>query len=680
MSHAVVDEHSPMLKKKITTGQPVWLDQEYKKARATRRKLEKVWKKNRSEEHRVKYMEQKQVCAEMVLTKQTNHYSKIISEAGNCQKSLFRIANDLLDKTKEKVLPSYSDPEKLANEFNEYFVEKVKKIRKSIPETTSNGNHYSRPFTGIRMNEFKLVTEEDVKKVLQQSGIKTCMEDPIPSKLMQPAVDAALPILTRLVNTSLQEGSMEGIKESVLDPLLKKAGLDVDNKKNFRPVNNLLFLSKLIERVAGDQLDQHMSTNNLHEHSQFAYKQHHNTEAMMLGLTDEVLRGFDENQATVIVFLDLSAAFDTIDIDKVLDIMDEEIGIGGVVLKWFRSFLEDRTQKVKIDNQYSESLNVPCGAPQGSVLGPKIFNINVRSQPMVFKHCLFSTSSFADDSNGRKQFALTFQFNVLKNDIVNCLKHIIEWSNAHYMKINPDKTEILLLCPSSMNKDIIIKGVIFEDQCIRFSKEVKNVGVWLDRNLQMDKHINNVTSHCYKILKDIGRVRKCLEQSHLERLVHAVVSSRLDYCNILFMNICKGNLFKLQKLQNAAARLVLGKSKRYSATLALKKLHWLKVEARITFKVLLIVYKVLNGLWSKNLELQYKKFNGRPNDFLLLETPNFKTMYGKRIFAYYGSRLWNALPVDVRAVQDVETYKKKLKTILFEGHEDLVKRAFKYKS
>ena len=146
---------------------------------------------------------------------------------------------------------------------------------------------------------------------------------------------------------------------------------------------------------------------------------------MMLGLTDEVLRGFDENQATVIVFLDLSAAFDTIDIEKLLAIMDGEIGVGGTVLKWFRSFLEDRTQKVKIDNEYSESLSVPCGAPQGSVLGPKIFNINVRSQPMVFKKCMFTTSSFADDSNGRRQFALTFQFNVINKDIVNCLKHII---------------------------------------------------------------------------------------------------------------------------------------------------------------------------------------------------------------------------------------------------------------
>ena len=216
---------------------------------------------------------------------------------------------------------------------------------------------------------------------------------------------------------------------------------------------------------------------------------------MMLGITDEVLKGFDENKATVIIFLDLSAAFDTIDVEKVLQILDVEIGVGGVVLKWFRSFLEGRTQKVKIDDEYSDSLTVPCGAPQGSVLGPKIFNINVRSQPMVFKQCMFTSSSFADDSNGRRQFALTFQFSVINNDVVQCLHRIINWSNAHYMKINPDKTEILLLCPSSLNDEVIIKGVIFEDQCIRFSTEVKNVGVWLDRNLTMDKHVSQVVSH-----------------------------------------------------------------------------------------------------------------------------------------------------------------------------------------
>ena len=144
----------------------------------------------------------------------------------------------------------------------------------------------------------------------------------------------------------------------------------------------------------------------------------------MVGLIDEVLEGFDENKCTVIVFLDLSAAFDTIDQEKLLEILSEEIGISGTALKWFRSFMTGRTQKVRINNEYSESLDVKFGTPQGSVLGPEMFSLYVRNQPKVFEKCNFNSSSFADDSNRRKTFAITFQYDVLKNDVRNCLEEI----------------------------------------------------------------------------------------------------------------------------------------------------------------------------------------------------------------------------------------------------------------
>ena len=425
LSKAVLDQHAPIVEKKVTAGIPAWIDDEYKRSRKLRRKYERKWKKDKTEENMKNYIDQKKLCGELALSKQTMHYSKIVREAGNCQKSLFRIADELLDKNKQHVLPAYSNPTELADEFNAYFVDKVKKIRKSIPPATGDTTYYKRPFVGEKLLQFRELTEEEVKELIQTHGIKTSMEDPIPAKLMRLSLDETIPVLTQLVNQSLKEGSMTGVKESILNPLLKKSGLDADNKKNFRPVNNLLYLSKLIERAVGNQLNDHMTKNNLHEESQFAYKTHHNTENMMLGIVDEVLRGFDENQATVIIFLDLSAAFDTIDVDKFLEIMQEEIGVDDIALQWFKSFLDQRTQRVKIENEYSDSLQVPCGAPQGSILGPRIFNINVRSQPKVFKQCKFSSSSFADDSNGRKRFALTFQFDNLKNDIVNCLQHII---------------------------------------------------------------------------------------------------------------------------------------------------------------------------------------------------------------------------------------------------------------
>ena len=196
----------------------------------------------------------------------------------------------------------------------------------------------------------------------------------------------------------------------------------------------------------------------------------------------------------------------------------------------------------------------------------------------------------------------------------------------------------------------------------------------------MNKHVNSIVSHCYKILKDIGKIKKYLERSRLERLVHAVISSRLDQCNSLLVNMSTDNMHKYQKLQNAAARLILGRRRRDSATEALRELHWLNIDTRITFKIILIVFKLIHRLCAENITLDYKAFNGRPTDFLMLNTPNFKTKYGKRMFVYNGTRLCNALPVELRMEEDVEQFKKRLKTLLFDHHNELQQRAFKYKS
>ena len=674
-SRRVVDQHSPLVSRRVGVSREAWMDSEYRNNRAKRRMFERKWKKRKTEENRINYINQKEVCTQLAMSKQTAHYTKLVENASGSQNSLFKLANKLLDKKNEKILPTHNDPQQLANDFNSYFIEKVKNIRESIPnvERTNTG----RLFTGEKLTVFKPTTEEEIKQIISENGVKTCMEDPLPSKLMISSMDVVLPVLVKLVNQSLREGSMDGVNWSVVGPLLKKLGLDSEVKKNYRPVNNLLPFSKLTEGVVSIRLDEHMDVNSLHERSQFAYKKHHNTEILMLNVTDEAIRGFDNNMATIVVFLDLSAAFDTIDIDKILQILEDEIGIGGVALHWFRSFLTGRTQRVKISGVYSESCDVPFGAPQGSVLGPKLFNINVRSQPLVFKQCSFNSSSFADDSNGRRSFAISFQFEIISNEVPKCIDRIIHWSHEHFMKINPEKTEIVLFRPFSLNSDIIMNGVLLGEQCIRFSKIVKNVGVWLDENLTLDKHINSVVSHSHKILRDIGRVKKYMQRTHLEQLIHAVIS-HLDYCNSLFINVSKDNLFKLQKLQNTAARIILGRRRHESASAALKELHWLNIDARITFKILLLVHKVVRGKCS--LKLTYKSFNGRAEDELKLETPNFKTKYGKRLFEYNGSRLWNALPLHLRKEEDTEVYKKRIKTLLFDGNQELKRIAFKYQT
>ena len=165
---------------------------------------------------------------------------------------------------------------------------------------------------------------------------------------------------------------------------------------------------------------------------------------------------------------------------------------------------------------------------------------------------------------------------------------------------------------------------------------------------------------------------------HTEQLVHAVVSSRLDYCNSLFFNINKSNIFKLQKVQNAAARLVVRKGKRHSITNIFNNLHWLKIEARIVFKILLLVHKCIVGKCSHNLSITYKRYNCRPDDHLMLDRNKVYTKYGTRTFDYASSRLWNALPLHLRCAEKIDSFKKGVKTILFADYDNFMRSVYKY--
>ena len=265
---------------------------------------------------------------------------------------LFKVANELLDKKQEQVLPIHSDAKELADEFNKYYIDKIKKIRESIPTNAIVPECCKRKFEGALLADFSPTNESEINDMLKKSGLKTSAEDPIPSKLLKSLLETSIRMWKVLINKSFEEGTFDGVKCSVIEPLLKKQNLDPEVRKNYRPVSKLPFFSKLTERLVLHRLESHMDEHALHESTQFGYKQHHSTETMMRGMMDEILKGFDENKATIVIFLDLSAAFDTIDFDKVLEILREEIGITGNALKWFRSFLTGRKQCVKIEDQY----------------------------------------------------------------------------------------------------------------------------------------------------------------------------------------------------------------------------------------------------------------------------------------------------------------------------------------
>ena len=677
--HTVVDEVAPNITKvQKCNNEPAWMDTEFKSERRTRRQLERVWRKSKDIKDKHAYIIQRDKCAILSKSKQQQYYSDIIQRSEGDQKALYNIVSNLLDTKKRSVLPQSENTEDLANKFNTYYTEKVEKIRATIPpvQRDTMADKSYKKFEGLTLDYFEPVTVDELRDIINSSNTKTAYHDPLPKPLLDQVMDNILPYLCSLVNKSLESGSMEGVKESIIIPLLKKSGLNSEQLKNYRPVSNLLFLSKIIERVVLKRLNRHMDENNLHSDAQYGYKMFHSTETLMLRLINDVLVGFEKNSGTIVLLLDLSAAFDTVDTGKLLTILKREIGINGVALKWFESFLTGRTQRVKIDNSISDLLHVLFGVPQGSVLGPNLFNIYCRSFGIVVSLCGFNPGGFADDNHASKTFALSLQYNVITRNMTSLINHVTNWMNSLFLKINPEKTEIILFVPKSIQNAEVIGGSFLPGGCcIRFSSTVKNLGLTLDTNLNFDAHVNLIVSHCYKLLRDIGRIRSLLSQKQAEALVHSVISSRLDYCNSVFYGINKGTLDKLQKLQNAAARLIARQKKRKSIRPFMRSLHWLRVEERIIFKVLLMTYKCLNNIAPVNLASLLKPNRQNPS---LLEIPIFKTNYGRRSFEYIAPCLWNELPTKVTLCKTVENFKSKLKTFLYNDFDGFKGRINKY--
>ena len=253
----------------------------------------------------------------------------------------------------------------------------------------------------------------------------------------------------------------------------------------------------------------------------------------------------------------------------------------------------------------------------------------------------------------------------------NCVEDIKKWMLENMLKLNDDKTEFLLIGSPyfySKNPSASVKIGKIEIQSVTHTK---NLGTIFDCFLKMDKFVNFKCSSIMYYIRSIAKIRKCLTTDATKALVHAFVTSRLDYANSLLYGINKSLVNKLQVLQNAAARVVTQSERQTHASPILKSLHWLPVEKRIKFKALTIVYNSINGTAPAYLSellpsfTNNKKYRLRSNNFKNLPSTTTLNSYGDRCFPNMASSLWNQLPASIKNAEDKYHFQKILKTHLF---------------
>uniref|UniRef100_A0A671UM61 Reverse transcriptase domain-containing protein n=1 Tax=Sparus aurata TaxID=8175 RepID=A0A671UM61_SPAAU len=466
------------------------------------------------------------------------------------------------------------------------------------------------------------------------------------------------------MNCSLQMGVFPtAFKMAVVKPLLKKSNLDPNVFDNYRPVSNLPFLSKILEKLVFNQVNDFLNRNNILEKHQSGFRRNHSTETALVKILNDIRWNLDNKKLTVLVLLDLSAAFDTVDHHILLNRLSHLVSLSGSVLNWFCSYLTDRCFYVSMDTCSSGTHEIGCGVPQGSILEPLLFNLYMLPLGDVIRRHGISFHSYADDT--QLYIAVSPDETDQIDALLNCIVDIKSWMAVNFLQLNQDKTEVLVIGPEGQREKLFPKLQHFKP-----TQSVKNLGVIFDSELNFIPHIRNMTKIGFYHLKNIARVRPFLSQASTEVLMHAFISCRLDYCNALLSGLPKKSTLNLQLLQNSAARVLTRTRGREHITPVLESLHWLPVRFRIDFKVLLLVFKCLNGIapsYLSDLLLPYqpsRTLRSSGSGLLSLPKPRTKT-HGEAAFSHYGPRLWNSLPENLRSAETVDIFKGRLKTHLF---------------
>jgi hypothetical protein len=252
----------------------------------------------------------------------------------------------------------------------------------------------------------------------------------------------------------------------------------------------------------------------------------------------------------------------------------------------------------------------------------------------------------------------------------DCVRFIKAWMSEHDLKMNDSKTEFMLLANKNTARQLDSPSLSVCGHDVPPSNTARNIGVVIDTSMSLNARLTAVCNRGYRQLHVIAKMKKFMDRDSLERIIHAFITSRIDYCNAILHGVRQDDMQKIQRLQNAAARLFTGTKRREHITPVLEQLHWLPVVCRVKFKILVLVYKCLNNTAPSYLcELITRYVPARELrtvDQSFLHVPFTTSEFNRNnVFKYVGPVLVNNLPAHVRTAQSLEIFKARLKTHLF---------------
>ena len=671
----VISSHAPTkIRSFVIRPENQWFSMDIAAMRRLCRKFERIWRRRGLTVDREILLHHRRSLAGLISTAKSSFLRNKIAECGSDRRSLFSLLDRCLTGRKELTLPRHSSPGDLATEFGHFFNRKIADIRADLEKLSLPTSPACEFASSTTLSVFDPVNAAEIIELVLDCPSKSSFLDPIPTYLLKKVIHVLAKPIANLVNISLSSGAFpSSLKCAYVTPLLKKPSLSAEHFKNYRPVSGLSFISKLIERVVLKRLIRHLSESNLLASVQSAYRASHSTETALLRVLNDLLSYVSSGDCAVLALLDLSAAFDTVDHSILLSRLESNFGLTGKALSWLRSYLTGRRQSVRINGATSDPTPLVYGVPQGSVLGPVLFILYTTPLFGVMNDYGVSFHFFADDTQAYTRFSTkddgSSQSTAFQR-MADCVAGAGSWMQQNKLQNNVSKLDALIVSADGTKHPPASLPLAIGADVIIPSPCVKNLGVVIDSHLSLEAQIRSVCKKAFYQIRRISRIRKFLDPPTCNSLVCALVSPHLDYANSLYYGLPEYLLDRLQRVQNAAARLVIGANRFASSKALLKSLHWLPVRARIQYKIAVLGYRCINGcapsylcdLITKYVPIRALR-SSHSNDLCV---PKIKcNRYGRRSFMSAAPSVWNQLPLSLKLSPDLNTFCAELKTHLF---------------
>ena len=672
-----MNKHAPMKVKYVRANNAPVMNKILSKAIMTRSRLRNKFLKNPSDINKINYNKHRNYCVNLLRKEKKRYYNnidlKLLTENKLFWKTIKPLFSDKHNICRKITL--IDDEEIISNDvnvaevMNDYFSKAVDKLdikgyqTDFLPNINDNNiinmiNKFKNHPSIINIKERVDITEtfsfsrcsvDDIERDINKLNInKPTTFNNIPAKILVENSEICSPFISKIYNDSIFSSNFPGpLKNADITPVHKKD--ETTKKENYRPVSILPSISKIFERNMYDQIYTYM--NNHLSHYLCGFRKGYNTQHCLIAMLEKWRKALDKRNIAGALLTDLSKAFDCLNHELLIAKL-EAYGFNHLSLAFIYSYLSDRKQRTKVNNSFSEWADTKSGIPQGSIIGPLLFNIYIND--MFFIVDERKLANYADDTT---PYAIESNIETILNSLGNDTSILIKWFNDNYFKMNANKCHLLIT-----NHDDKVSAII-GGQTIYNSKSVKLLGVCIDNNLHFSEHVSNICKTVSKKLHALRRVSQYMNTEKLRLIMKAFIESQFGYCPLVWMFHNRELNNRINILHEKALRLVY-KEPTLSFEEMLSLDNSFTIHHRNLQKLATEMYKVkhnLSPIFMKDV------FPESTNPYNIRNAPEFDTFNIRTVFngtetiSFRGPRTWSLVPNEIKCSTSLLEFKNKIK-------------------